>query len=341
MRLKRLLLTLVLVLGSISPAFGQASPQVNDLKWLGSHNSYRPELDPTSLAQLRAMVGDRSKGLEYGHIPIAAQLDLGIRQLEFDPYADSKGGLFSNPADADKARQAIMAKPGAKVLHVPIVDARTHCLTLKDCFQQVATWSAAHKDHQLLVIFVNTKEDQYADPRYPKIELFTDDSLTAIDQDAIAAFGRDRILSPDDVRGALDNLGTAIQTKGWPTAKANRGKVLLALDSSPRVADVYRQGHKGLKGRMMFGLYDEASSEAGVFNIQNPKTDLDRIKALVANGFLVRTRSDADTVEARMHDLTRLEAAIQSGAQIISTDYYPGAPDPLGLNYVVKVPMTY
>jgi len=27
-----------------------------------------------------------------------------------------------------------------------------------------------------------------------------------------------------------------------------------------------------------------------------------------------------------------------SKAQIISTDYYPGAPDPLGLQFVVKVP---
>jgi hypothetical protein len=31
--------------------------------------------------------------------------------------------------------------PGAKVLHAPVVDARTHCLTLADCFGQVAAWS--------------------------------------------------------------------------------------------------------------------------------------------------------------------------------------------------------
>lgn len=339
MRWNRLLLTLGLIFASVSSAHGQDPQRVNDLIWLGSHNSYRPELDEASLAQLRQLVGARAQGLEYGHPAIATQLDLGVRQLEFDPYADSQGGRFLDPKDPDKTKQALMAKPGAKVLHIPVVDARTHCPTLRACFEQVAKWSDAHQNHQLLVIFVNTKDDQLGDPRLPKVELFDDASLTAIDQDAVDAFGRDRILAPDDVRGLGDNLGMTIQTRGWPSASASRGKILLVLDSNPRIAEVYRQGHKGLKGRMMFGLYDETSPEAGVFNIQNPKTDLERIRTLVAKGFLVRTRSDADTAEARAHDLSRLEAAIKSGAQIISTDYYPGAPDPLGLKFVVQLPV--
>ena len=39
-------------------------------------------------------------------------------------------------------------------------------------------------------------------------------------------------------------------------------------------------------------------------------------------GYLVRTRSDANTTEARENDYSRFEAALESGAQIISTDYY-------------------
>jgi len=38
--------------------------------------------------------------------------------------------------------------------------------------------------------------------------------------------------------------------------------------------------------------------------------------------FIVRTRSDAGTMDARTNDQTRKIAAIKSGAQIISTDYY-------------------
>ena len=86
------------------------------------------------------------------------------------------------------------------------------------------------------------------------------------------------------------------------------------------------------------GRADEpaAEPEAAVFNIQDPKAEETRIKDLVAQGFMVRTRSDADTREAHAHDQSRLQAALRSGAQIISSDYYPGAPDPLGLRFVVR-----
>ena len=37
---------------------------------------------------------------------------------------------------------------------------------------------------------------------------------------------------------------------------------------------------------------------------------------------MVRTRADADTVEARLNLSERKKAAVESGAQAISTDYY-------------------
>ena len=40
---------------------------------------------------------------------------------------------------------------------------------------------------------------------------------------------------------------------------------------------------------------------------------------------LVRTRSDIDTYEAKINDKTRAQAAFESGAQVVSTDYFkPG-----------------
>ncbi|MBT1708361.1 hypothetical protein KK062_09005 [Fulvivirgaceae bacterium PWU5] len=46
------------------------------------------------------------------------------------------------------------------------------------------------------------------------------------------------------------------------------------------------------------------------------------IKNLVEKGYIVRTRADSDTQEARANDKSAFEAALQSGAQIITTDYY-------------------
>ncbi len=330
-----LMATALLTAGAAEAAEGA---KINAMHVLGSHNSYRPELDAAALAHQREVMGERSFGVEYGHPPITDQLNLGVRQLEFDPYADSAGGLYAAPYANAPAGLAVMNRPGAKVLHAPVLDARTLCLTLADCLGQVAGWSRAHPDHALIVIFINTKEEPFNTPLIPDPPLYSEADLAGIDADAIAAFGRDRIVAPDDVRGDAASLRQAVLSGHWPTQRSSRGKVLLVLDSNPRIAQAYRAGRPSLKGRMMFGLYDAAEPEAAVFNIQDPKAEEARIKSLVAQGFLVRTRSDADTREARAHDQSRLQAALRSGAQVISTDYYPGAPDPLGLRFTVSPP---
>lgn len=337
MRLSAVLLSSVALLAPFH-AHAADAPGLNAMHVLGSHNSYRPNLDPAALAHQRQVMGPRSTGVEYGHPPIAAQLDLGLRQLEFDPYADSAGGLYAAPYAGHPVRLATMKRPGAKVLHAPVVDARTLCLTLADCFGQVAAWSRAHSDHDLIVIFVNTKEEPFDTPAIPNPPLYTEADLAGLDADAVRAFGRAHIVAPDDLRGDAPTLRQAATGGRWPSLAASRGKVLLVLDSNPRIAQLYRQDHPSLAGRMMFGLYEAAEPEAAVFNIQDPRAEEARIKDLVAQGFLVRTRSDADTREAHLHDQGRLQAALRSGAQIISTDYYPGAPDPLDLRFVVRPP---
>ena len=50
----------------------------------------------------------------------------------------------------------------------------------------------------------------------------------------------------------------------------------------------------------------------------------------------MRTRADADTREARANDPRRLEAALASGAQFISTDYLWA--DPRFTAYVAQLP---
>jgi Phosphoinositide phospholipase C, Ca2+-dependent len=46
----------------------------------------------------------------------------------------------------------------------------------------------------------------------------------------------------------------------------------------------------------------------------------------VRKGYLVRTRTDADTKQARTNDTTRRELALASGAQLLSTDYPTSEP---------------
>ncbi|MFT8475606.1 MAG: Ca2+-dependent phosphoinositide-specific phospholipase C, partial [Acetobacter orientalis] len=69
----------------------------------------------------------------------------------------------------------------------------------------------------------------------------------------------------------------------------------------------------------------------------NNAAALHQIQDLVKQGYLVRTRSDANTVEARQNDTARRDVAFQSGAQIISTDYPSFEPAPWH-NFTVAFP---
>lgn len=311
---------------------------LNRMRVLGSHNSYRPTFTEATLAEQRAVLREHSAGVEYGHPEIARQLDLGLRQLEFDPLADPHGGLYAAPYVGQPDLYAAMLRAGPKVLHVPFVDRRTHCLTISDCLMQVARWSRAHPGHHLIVITINPSEGHTDNPVMPELPPFDETALAAVDAAALAAFGKQGLVTPDQVRGSHASLRDAVTHGGWPSERATAGKVLLVLDAGDAVLERYGRGHASLRGRVMFGFYPESAPEAAFLNIQNPQREAATIRSAVSAGFIVRTRADAETVEARAHDPARLEAALRSGAQIISTDYYEGADDPLKLGFVVKLP---
>ena len=62
----------------------------------------------------------------------------------------------------------------------------------------------------------------------------------------------------------------------------------------------------------------------------------DRIRQQIRAGFLIRTRADIPTVEARSGSTARRDAAFRSGAQYVSTDY--PEPSPFKSGYVARLP---
>jgi hypothetical protein len=62
----------------------------------------------------------------------------------------------------------------------------------------------------------------------------------------------------------------------------------------------------------------------------------EEIKERVAEGYLIRTRSDIPLHEGRTGDTRRLVAALTSGAQFISTDFPEQST--FGTDYIVKFP---
>ena len=72
---------------------------------------------------------------------------------------------------------------------------------------------------------------------------------------------------------------------------------------------------------MAFVNTEEASPAAGYITLNEPVELAARIRSAVRAGLIVRTRADADTLEARANATARQAAAFASGAQYVSTDY--------------------
>jgi hypothetical protein len=87
----------------------------------------------------------------------------------------------------------------------------------------------------------------------------------------------------------------------------------------------------------MFANLPAGEPGAAILIVNDPVADFEKIQGLVADGYIVRTRADADTAEARSGDTRRRDRAFASGAQLVSTDYYLPAAH-FGTDYVVRLP---
>ncbi len=316
-----------------------ATLRLDQVQLLGSHNSYKRYPSADEEARIRTLAPQYWDELDYGHPPIEAQIAIGIRQIEIDVAPDPQGGLYATPYQmaAPATRKAMMA-PGAKVLHFPQIDIESHCLVFRDCLGILRRWSDRHPDHLPVTVLVNASDFPPIAGSWLHDAKFEAADLDALDTDIRTVMGEDRLIVPDGVRGDHESLAAAVRAHAWPTLAASKRRFLFVLDGDERHYALYRAGHSSLRGRAMFGYYDERAPEAAVFNIQDPRGEQARIGRLVRAGYLVRTRADADTREARGNDSTRLDAAIASGAQYVSSDYYDGVPNPHGYAYRASLP---
>jgi hypothetical protein len=318
--------------------------KLNDIVVVGTHNSYKGALPPALMALVRAKAPDQADSIDYAHRSLSEQLDAGARQLELDVYYDPQGGRYADPAGPravgeglDPARRAAFAGPGFKVMHIQDVDVFSTCVRLIDCLGAIRRWSLAHADHAPILLMFNAKTDDSPAPGGTKALAFDAAAFDALDAEVRSVFPPEALITPDDVQGPYPTLREAVLAGNWPTLGAARGKVLFAFDEPPETTAPYRGPRNSLKGRVFFVDADAASPVAAYMTINDPVQDAARIRQAVQQGFIVRTRADADTVEARTNATGRRVAALASGAQYVSTDYlWPDPRFPGG--YQVRLP---
>lgn len=318
-----------------APLFAQQSAEplrINDINAVGTHNSYKLAMPDATMARVRATDPQMADALDYAHRPFAEQLDAGVRQLEIDVNFDPKGGHYAAGSTDPKLRA-----PGFKVLHIPGIDNASQCVLLTDCLKAIRAWSDAHPGHVPMLILMNAKDERNAARGGIDALPFTEAAYDALDAEVRSILSPDKLIVPDDVQVRYPTLRDAVLANNWPLLDDARGKFLFALDESPAKVAVYRGKRRSLEGRVFFINTDDASPAAAYLTLNEPVAQADRIRRAVAAGFLVRTRADANTVEARTNDTRPRNAALAGGAQYVSTDYI--WPDPrFGNDYRVRLP---
>ncbi len=315
-RLGAVVVTLCVAVAACSSGGGEKAKMVayprdarlrlNEVQVLASHNSYHIEPD--------FVISDPEA--EYSHAPLPEQLDRqGIRGFELDVLNGPGAGEF-------------------QVAHTPQIDANSNCTPLTVCLAAVKAWSDANPRHVPLFILVEPKVgslDRILDPRLGEWDA---DGIERLDRQVRESLG-DSLLTPDDVRGKSRTLRDAVTTRGWPSLKKTRGKIVVALNTEGGLRDDLLRGHTSLQGRAMFATADPDAPSAAIIKVDDPQPK--KIRDLVEQGFIVRTRSDAGLEEARARDTRRRERALASGAQIVSTDFAIPIPS-IGGDYVVRLP---
>lgn len=277
--------------------------RLDQIQVIGSHNSYHV----SNFDQIGG-ISPLAATLDYTHDPLPEQLDEGLRSFELDVFRQDDGELH--------------------VLHFPDFDPITTCDLFTDCLTQIHEWSAAHPDHAPLGVLVEVKS--------PAQELGAA-GMDQLDADIRSVFPEDGLITPDDVRGDAATLAAAVP-EGWPTLGEARGRVMFALDNGDEIRDLYTEGHESLEGRVLFTPSEEGRPDAAFIKLNDPTDSLEDIQRLVAAGYIVRTRADADLLNAQHGETEDRENAFASGAQWVSTDY-PATEDPApNSGYTVAFP---
>jgi hypothetical protein len=349
----RMVVALLLPASLGSLANGQAAEnnaplKMNQIQVIGTHNSYHAGIAPSESKLWQGKNAEAYAGLDYQHEPLPKQLDSGVRQIELDIYADTKGGLYAHPsgprmvatahlpADPEFDPNGIMLKPGFKVMHVQDVDYRSTCQPFIACLEQVRMWSKAHPEHVPIFILVETKQGKAGGDLHLTVpEPFTPATFDALDQEIRSVFPPSELITPDDVRGNYATLNEAVLADNWPTLASARGKVVFLMDQRP-VGPVYLDGHPSLRGRVLFTNATPGQPDAAFIECNDgPAVE---ITNLVKQGYLIRARTDSDTKEARSDNTATRNAMMASGAQMLSTDYPKDEPARWTGHYVVTLP---
>lgn len=305
--MNKLLFTLFLSISAVS--YSQNIP-LSNIQVIGSHNSYKKAINEKVYDHILNK-NEQAASLQYEHIPIEDQLNIGLRNLEIDIWKDEKGGKYANPNSVEISKipyqwKEEMMKPGFKVFHMPDYDCETHEPHFVKVLEMLKNWSQNNPNHETTFITLELKDDKKDSDS--KFNLSDINSINNLLNDYL---GTEKLITPKELKRTNEKVI-------WPSIDDSRGKFVWIVDNTDYRLDLFNE--IDLNEANVFLNVEAEHPKSGCMIINEP-TDK-RISDFANRGYIIRTRADAGTVEARNNDYSRFEQAKISGAQIITTDYY-------------------
>jgi hypothetical protein len=263
-----------------------ASLRLNEIQLKGTHNSYH-----------RRPAFPLVREHDYEQPPIGEQLELhDVRVFELDVHLDREEGF--------------------RVYHLPVIDARSTCRRLVDCLEQMKTWSDRHPAHVPLFIWIEPKDDVDVGRRI--------DDFDQLEAEILSVWPRDRLITPNLVRGDSESLRAAIDSKGWPFVDEVRGRAMFFLLDTGAHRSRYLRGRTdvdALAGRVLFAAARPEEVDlpfAVVAKINDPRSR--HVAPALARGWIIGSNvGRASRSDAENH--RRLEAGLRAGVQLLKGDF--------------------
>lgn len=286
------------------------NPKINQMQFLSTHNSYKKPMPSFfySIGRAYADANKQSMHYRYAHNTLTEQLNSGIRGLELDlRYQFNEFYVYHNP----------------------IFDARSHNPKWKNTLEELLLWSNRNPNHVMINIIIEIKNDNvFLNPSYKKI---TKELLQDLDKTISYTMGTRKLITPAFLMNGYDSLEEMVTNNSWPSLHRTKGKFMFLLHHHNEYTDKYISLDTSLSSQIMVPLIDSQYIEqykqhSAVLLHNEPEVEV--IKGFVQNNYMVRARMDINAV----YDEQRALSAINSGAQIVTTDLESGRLLPKG-NY--------
>ncbi len=279
----------------------------NEVSFLGTHNSYQKECVPArqKLFQDASTVTFglvKSEKATFSADYLTDQLNLGIRSIELDVETVVADGKISFVCS-----------------HAPVLDMPTHCYDFALALKEIKLWSDANPNHLPITIIIEPKKVFIPDKN---MHYFTCGYANELGEQAKAIFG-DTLITPADMIGKHSSFKEMREADDWMTLSETRGHVMILLHDTT-VTDKYIEQDTSIKTQAMFPMlrYDSRDKDYASFLLINKAKDIQvQAAEVLGKKLVIRTRSD----NFGSYKESDSQIALNSGAQIVSTDYPPKA----------------